>query len=70
LPCCHDKDTCDDGGLSAWMPFDVAVDATRAARLRAAGYRVTAQEIPRDVTPKNRLLIGALMEGAADHPVG
>jgi hypothetical protein len=58
LPCCHDDDTCDDGGLSGWMPFDVAVDATRAARLRAAGYAVFTQTIPADVTPKNRLLYG------------
>lgn len=57
LPCCHDEKTCDDGGLSGWLPFDVAVDATRAARLRAAGYAVWTQTIPADVTPKNRLLV-------------
>lgn len=56
LPCCHDDDTCDDGGLAGWLPFDVAVDATRAARLRSAGYHVLTQTIPADITPKNRLL--------------
>ena len=57
LPCCHDKGTCDDGGLAGWLAFDVAVDATRAASMRAAGYAVWTQAIPADVTPKNRLLV-------------
>ena len=58
LPCCHDADTCDDGGLGGWLPMDVAIDVTRAARLRAAGYRVSTQQIPSAITPKNRLLLG------------
>jgi hypothetical protein len=33
------------------------MDATRAARLRAHGYRVYTQTIPADITPKNRLLL-------------
>ncbi|MBL8716388.1 MAG: hypothetical protein JNL79_10355 [Myxococcales bacterium] len=57
LPCCHDARTCDDGGLGGWMDAALAIDATRAARLRAAGYRVHTQEIPAAITPKNRLLI-------------
>ncbi len=39
------------------MDAALAIDATRAARLRAAGYRVHTQEIPAAITPKNRLLI-------------
>jgi len=58
LPCCHDAETCDDGGLGGWLPMDVAIDATRAARLRTAGYHVSTQRIPPEITPKNRLLIG------------
>lgn len=58
LPCCHDAETCDDGGLGGWLPVDLAIDATRAARLRAAGYRVSTQQIPSAITPKNRLLLG------------
>ncbi len=58
LPCCHDVETCDTGGLDGWMDAALAIDAVRAARLQRAGYRVRTQTIPRDVTPKNRLLIG------------
>lgn len=58
LPCCHDAETCDEGGLGGWLPMDVAIDVTRAARLRAAGYQVSTQQIPPEITPKNRLLLG------------
>ncbi len=59
LPCCHSHARLDDGGLSGWIPADVAIDATRALRLRSAGYRVHTTTIPADITPKNRLLIGS-----------
>jgi hypothetical protein len=58
LPCCHDADTCDPGGLRGWMDFSLAVDAVRAERLRAAGYAVWTQSIPAEITPKHRLLLG------------
>ncbi|MGD9548132.1 MAG: methyltransferase [Candidatus Krumholzibacteriia bacterium] len=58
LPCCHDLQKCDTGSLEAWMDGPLAVDATRAARLRQAGYRVQTATIPGDITPKNRLLLG------------
>jgi hypothetical protein len=58
LPCCHDEKTCDAGGLAGWMDSALAIDATRAAKLGKAGYRVFTQEIPDAVTPKNRLLLG------------
>jgi len=57
LPCCHDLQSCDDGGLRGWLDGPLAIDATRAARLRAAGYRVLTQIIPAEITPKNRLLL-------------
>ncbi len=58
LPCCHDLTTCDAGGLRGWMDAPLAIDAVRAERLRARGYRVWTQMIPDTITPKNRLLIG------------
>jgi hypothetical protein len=64
LPCCHDVDTCDTGGLEGWMDPALAIDATRALRLTAQGYKVHTQEVPADITPKNRLLLAA---PAQDH---
>jgi len=58
LPCCHELLTCDTGGLEGWMDGSLAIDATRAARLRHANYKVHAQTIPANITPKNRLLLG------------
>ena len=58
LPCCHDVETCDAGALTGWMDPALAIDATRVARLRAAGYRVRTQSIPAAITPKNRLILG------------
>jgi hypothetical protein len=58
LPCCHDVETCDPGDLTGWMDSALAIDATRVARLRAAGYRVRTQAIPVEITPKNRLILG------------
>ena len=58
LPCCHDADTCDTGDLLGFLPIPLAVDATRVARLRAAGYDVVTQTIPAAITPENRLILG------------
>ncbi|MCP4605191.1 MAG: methyltransferase [Proteobacteria bacterium] len=58
LPCCHDLKNCDTGSLTGWMDGPLAVDATRVARLHQAGYRVLTTHIPKDITPKNRLLMG------------
>jgi Methyltransferase domain len=57
LPCCHDLARSDTGGLEGWVDGPLAVDATRAARLRASGYAVVTQHIPEAITPKNRLLL-------------
>jgi len=58
LPCCHDLDGNDHGGLQGWLDGPLAQDILRATRLRASGYRVITQLIPDDITPKNRLLLG------------
>ncbi|HEX5656503.1 MAG TPA: methyltransferase [Polyangiales bacterium] len=57
LPCCHDSELCDDGGLRGWLDPSLAIDVTRAAKLRERGYSVHTQTIPREITPKNRLLL-------------
>jgi hypothetical protein len=59
LPCCHDLDACDSGAIGGWVDGPLAVDIQRAVRLEQQGYRVWTQTIPADITPKNRLLIGA-----------
>ena len=58
LPCCQSFAKGDDAGLSGWMDTALAIDAARAARLSAAGYRVVTTTIPEEITPKNRLLMG------------
>jgi hypothetical protein len=57
LPCCHDLAGADLGGLQGWLDGPLAMDAARVARLRSQGYRVVTQLIPKDITPKNRLLL-------------
>lgn len=59
LPCCHDLATCDAGPLVGWVDGPAAIDLLRAIRLEQRGYRVWTQTIPSDITPKNRLLLGA-----------
>jgi hypothetical protein len=59
LPCCHDFATGDAGELSGWVDPALAIDVLRAVRLKRQGYRVWTQAIPVDITPKNRLLLGA-----------
>jgi hypothetical protein len=60
LPCCHDEAACDAGDLGGWMDASLAIDATRARRLAQHGYRVRTQLLPSTITPKNRLLMGAV----------
>lgn len=62
LPCCHDFDAGDDGGLSGWVDGAVAIDIVRALRLEQQGYRIWTQGLPEGITPKNRLLIGAPLQ--------
>ena len=67
LPCCHDAKTCDTGSLGGWLDSGLAIDVGRVTRLEGRGYRVWTQQIPADVTPKNRLLLAAPLstEGSA-----
>jgi len=58
LPCCQNIELSETGGLEGWIDGPLAVDITRAARLRSAGYAVITRLIPEDITPKNRLLMG------------
>ena len=58
LPCCHDLDANDQGDLTGWVDGPLAVDVVRALRLKTQGYRIRTQSIAREITPKNRLLIG------------
>ena len=59
LPCCHDVRLFAGGRLNTWLEPSLAIDVARAASLEADGYRVWTQTIPPDITPKNRLLLGA-----------
>jgi len=59
LPCCHDLDGADLGGLEGWLDGPLAMDIRRCERLREHGYRVMTQLIPADITPKNRLILAA-----------
>jgi hypothetical protein len=62
LPCCHAIKRSDTGALTGWLDDALAVDVTRAARLRQAGYRIFTQTIPETITPQNRLLLGEPVE--------
>jgi hypothetical protein len=59
LPCCHDLAVCDRGELEGWLDGPMAIDVMRAVRLREHGYQVWTRSIPLEITPKNRLLLGA-----------
>ena len=65
LPCCHDLDAGDDGGLSGWVDGAAAIDIVRALRLAQQGYRIWTQAIPAGITPKNRLLLGEPLAGSS-----
>src|SRR5262245_19401787 len=59
LPCCHDLAVCDRGDLDGWLDGPLAIDVMRAGRLKEHGYQVWTRSIPAEITPKNRLLLGA-----------
>jgi hypothetical protein len=59
LPCCHSSSACDVGALTGWLDDAVAIDVVRARRLADQRYRIWTQLIPHEITPRNRLLIGA-----------
>ena len=59
MPCCHDLDSAQTGGLIGWLNGPLAVDVVRASNLRALGWEVWTQTIPETITPHNRLLMAA-----------
>ena len=59
LPCCHDLRRSRARELIGWLDGPLAVDVERAVWLRQQGYRIWTQTIPDDISPKNRLLLGA-----------
>jgi hypothetical protein len=59
LPCCHDLEENDTGDLAGWLDAPLAIDVSRAMRLKAAGYQVRTQTIPGEITAKNRLLLAS-----------
>jgi hypothetical protein len=64
LPCCHHLVAREAGALSGWIDGAAALDIRRALRLEQRGYRIWTQSIPAEITPKNRLLLGAPKMGA------
>lgn len=58
LPCCHELNDAREARLEGWMEGTLAMDVERAQRLANAGYRVRTMQIPEEITPKNRLLLG------------
>jgi hypothetical protein len=67
LPCCQSATQCDLGGLGGWLDPALAVDVTRASKLRAAGYHVHTQTIPAAITAKNRLLLASPTTSSTRH---
>ena len=59
LPCCHHLAGNDADAFSAWIDGALAIDIGRALHLQQQGYRIWTQAIPAEITPKNRLLLGA-----------
>jgi hypothetical protein len=57
LPCCHNLKEADQGGLGGWLEGSLAADVVRAHHLRNLGYTIFTQQIPAEITPKNRLLM-------------
>jgi len=65
LPCCHNIKKSSTAGLEGWMDKTLAVDAIRAIRLKAEGYKILTRKIPETITPKNRLLMGEYLNTAS-----
>ena len=57
LPCCYPRGKCEAPlALQTEFGLEAAFDIDRTYRLEAAGYQVRWAEIPRAITPMNRLL--------------
>lgn len=57
LPCCYPRSACRAPlALQTAFGLEAAFDIDRTYRLEAANYRVRWAEIPREITPMNRIL--------------
>jgi hypothetical protein len=66
MPCCRSSNMNPAPlGLRMALGEDVAYDVERTYRMERDGYRVKWREIPHEVTPMNRVLIGVPKELAA-----
>jgi hypothetical protein len=52
--------------MAARTSLDVAIDAARVATLRTKGYQVAITHIPREITPRNRLIFASAPEEDGD----
>jgi hypothetical protein len=68
LPCCHYLTGENAGGLSGWVDGPVAIDIMRARELSDRGYQIWTQTIPKTITAKNRLLLGAPQRSEGGDP--
>ena len=58
LPCCYPKSACDaPQAIRAAFGLTAAYDIHRTYRLESAGYLVRWMEIPKLITPMNRILV-------------
>ena len=58
LPCCYPKSACDAPlAIRTAFGLSAAYDIDRTYRLEAAGYLVRWMEIPKLITPMNRILV-------------
>ena len=59
LPCCYPRGACKaPQALQTTLGFETAFDVDRTYRLESADYHVRWSEIPKDITPMNRVICG------------
>ena len=69
VPCCHSTKIPHDVDAAARVGLDEAIDASRARRLAAAGWAVERDTLcPREITPKNGLILARPSAVAAVEP--
>ena len=71
VPCCHSTKNLavGDEAAAANVGLDEAIDAARARRLAAAGWAVERDTLcPREITPKNGLILARPSAVAAVEP--
>ena len=69
VPCCHSTKIPHDVDAAARVGLDEAIDASRARRLAAAGWAVERDVLcPREITPKNGLILARPSAVAAVEP--